>query len=245
MATQVHENKCPNCGDAVDPAMKFCGSCGSKVSVQTFTGTEAVSNPHGTTVDIKRCPSCNAALETANTKCDHCGNHIIITTFNSVHAMPLPMVGKYAEAYRKALAENPDSTTLGASIAFCYLKLKLYDKALGAFEEAHKVNFDNPEIPFYAAVCLLGGKKAFLAQRPAIDRIEEYINSALMIEPTRGIYHYFRAYIKYDYFSRKFYNTSPTWQEALAAAQSAGEAPSPHDIVQLYGILGVERPGNL
>jgi hypothetical protein len=100
-------------------------------------------------------------------------------------------------------------------------------------------NFDNPETFFYAAICLLGGKKAYLAQRPKIDKIVEYVNAALAIEP-RGIFHYFMAYIMYDYFERKSLNASPTYQEALAMANGAGV--SPYDIEQLYGILNVGRP---
>lgn len=60
-----------------------------------------------------------------------------------------------------------------------------------------------------------------------------------MIEP-RGIYYYFLAYIKYDYFSRKFFNTSPTYQEALTLAQQAGV--SEFDIEQLFLILNVDKP---
>lgn len=56
----------------------------------------------------------------------------------------------------------------------CYLMLKLYDKALPAFEKAMEDNFDNSETFFYAAVCLLKGRKAFLLTRPEIDKIEEY-----------------------------------------------------------------------
>ncbi|GHU48389.1 hypothetical protein FACS1894200_05350 [Spirochaetia bacterium] len=152
------------------------------------------------------------------------------------------MVNQYAAAYREALQTEPDAKDLNSCIAMCYLKLKLYDKALAAFEKAIEDNFDNSETFFYAAICLLGGKKAFLVQRPEIDRIEQYINAALMIEP-RGIYHYFRAYIKYDYFSRKSFNTSPTYQEALSMANGAGV--SPNDIEQLYGILGVPRPDSM
>ena len=155
--------------------------------------------------------------------------------------MPLPQVNKYANAYRKALAENPDNTGLNNSVAMCYLKLKLYDKALPAFERAMEDNFDNSETFFYAAVCLLKGKKAFLAMRPEIEKIEEYINAALMIEP-KGIYYYFLAYIKYDYFHRKYFKTSPTYQEALAMAAQAGY--SPFDADQLFAILGVEKPAD-
>jgi len=153
--------------------------------------------------------------------------------------MPMPLINKYANAYRHALAESPENQELNNSIAMCYLKLKLYDKAFGAFEKAMEDNFDNSETFFYAAICLLKGQKAFLSHKPTIEKVEEYINAALMIEP-RGVYYYFWAYIKYDYFSRKYYNTSPTHQEALVMAATAGV--SPFDIEQLFGILGVQRP---
>ena len=195
-----------------------------------------------TQVHDTTCRSCGAAADIGQTKCRFCKQPVLISTFNSVFSMPMPMVNQYAAEYRAALQGEPNAKDLNTSIAYCYLKLKLYDKALAAFEKAMEDNFDNSEIFFYAAICLLGGKKAFLVQRPEIDRIEEYINAAMMIEP-RGIYHYFLAYIKYDYFSRKSFNTSPTYQEALSNANSAGV--SPHDIDQLYGILGVTRPETL
>lgn len=185
------------------------------------------------------CPSCGAPTTTASTSCEFCSRPIVISTFTSVADMPLGDINKYALSYRKALADNPDSETLNNSIAMCYLKLKLYDKALPAFEKAIEQTFDNSETFFYAAVCLLKGKKAFLAMRETIDKIEEYIDAALMIEP-RGIYYYYKAYIKYDYFARKSFRTSPTYHDALQSAKSAGV--SPHDIDTLFDILGVSRP---
>ena len=189
-------------------------------------------------IDIK-CPNCGAAVDTSQKTCIFCKQPVIISTFNSVYEMPMPMINKYANAYRQAMEESPEDKEINNSLAMCYLKLKLYDKALSAFEKAMEDNFDNSETFFYAAICLLKGQKAFLAQRSTIDKIEEYINAALMIEP-RGIYYYFLAYIKYDYFQRKFYNTSPTFQEALDMANASGV--SPYDIEQLYGILYVSRP---
>lgn len=185
------------------------------------------------------CPGCGARVSTGQAKCEWCHQPIIISTFNSVYSMALPEVNKYANAYRKALAENPENTDLNNSVAMCYLKLKLYDKALPAFEKAMEDNFDNSETFFYAAVCQLKGRKAFLLTRTEIDKIEEYLNAAIMIEP-RGIYYYLLAYIKYDYFNRKFFKTSPTFQEALSMAQQSGY--SPFDAEQLFAILGVERP---
>lgn len=188
-------------------------------------------------IDMK-CPGCGAPTSTETT-CKFCHRPVVISTFNSVYSMPMPEVNKYAGAYRKVLAENPDNTELNNSVAMCYLKLKLYDKAADAFSKAMEDNFDNSETFFYAAICLLKGKKAFLASRSDIDKIEEYLQAAIMIEP-KGIYYYFWAYIKQDYFLRKCYKTSPTYQEALEMAQQTGL--SNYDVEQLYAILGVQRP---
>jgi tetratricopeptide (TPR) repeat protein len=185
------------------------------------------------------CRNCGAPAGLGETKCKFCKQPVVISTFNSVYSMPMPMVNQYAATYREALQSEPDAKDLNNSIAFCYLKLKLHDKAFIAFEKAMEDNFDNSETFFYAAICLLKGKKAFLAQRPEIDKIEKYINAALMIE-SRGIYYYLWAYIKYDYFERKSLNTTPDYREALAQAKASGI--SQHDIEQLFGILGVSRP---
>lgn len=185
------------------------------------------------------CPGCGARVNINQKECEWCHKPVVISTFNSVFSMPGPEVNKYAGAYRKALAENPENAELNNSAAMCYLKLKMYDKALVAFEKAIEDDFDNSETYFYAAVCLLGGKKAFLTPRATIDKIEEYINAALMIEP-RGIYYYFFAYIRYDHHTRKGYKVSPTYSELLENAYNAGV--SDFDKKQLFEILGVSKP---
>ncbi len=189
-------------------------------------------------IDI-RCPGCGAPTSTSEKTCKYCYRPIIISTFNSVYSMPLPEVNKYANTYRSVLGQNPDNTEINNSIAMCYLKLKLYDKAQAAFEKAVESDFDNSETYFYAAVCLLKGKKAFLAQRADIDKAVEYINAALTIEP-RGIYYYFLAYIKYDFFERKYLNTTPNYRDCVQMAYSIGISDT--DKEMLFNILGVAVP---
>ena len=196
-----------------------------------------VTQVHDTT-----CRNCGAAADIGQTKCRFCKQPVMISTFNSVYSMPMPMVNQYAATYREALQNEPNAKDLNNSVAFCYLKLKLYDKALGAFEKAMEDNFADPNPYYYAAVCLLKGKKAFLAMRPEIDAMERYLEAAINLEP-KGIFYYFRAYIKYDYYSRKAFKTSPTWQEALVNAKSAGV--SAEEVAEFYQITGVERPNCL
>ena len=188
-------------------------------------------------VDIK-CPNCGAAIAANQETCDWCHSPVYITSFNSISSMTPLQANKYASSYRKELANDPDNTTLNASIAFCYLKLGMYDEAYNAFSKAIVDNFDNSETYFYAAVSLLKGKKAFLHTRPEIDKMLELINAALMIE-TRGVYYYFMAYIKHDYFKRKFLNTSPNYKECLQKAQVLG--CSNGDVDHFYSVAGVER----
>lgn len=156
--------------------------------------------------------------------------------------MPLPDLNKYTRTYQTALNENPDNPQLNSSVGMCYLKLKLYDKAFEAFEKAIECDFDNPETYFYAAISLLAGQKAFLTPRTKIDKIEELLNAATMIEP-RGIFYLFWAYIKQDYFKRKFLRTSPDYSQMLSIAQERGYSETDRD--NLFSLLGVECPSAL
>lgn len=185
------------------------------------------------------CPGCGTPITTSTRQCPQCFREIVISTFNSVSSMSPLEINKQANAYRKAMVNNPDDKSLNMSIAFCYLKLKLYDKALPCFEKAIEDNFDNSEVYFYAAIALLKGKKAFLAPRTVIDQIEEYIQAALMIEP-KGIYYYFWSYIRYDHHYRKSYMMSPNYRDLLGQAEQAGLSQA--DIEELYSILEVQRP---
>ena len=185
------------------------------------------------------CPGCATPITTSTRQCPQCFREIVISTFNSVNAMSPLDINKQANAYRKAMVNHPDDKTLNMSIAFCYLKLKLYDKALPCFEKAIEDNFDNSEVYFYAAIALLKGKKAYLTPRPVIDQIEEYLQAAIMIEP-KGIYYYFWSYIRYDHHYRKSYMMTPNYRDLLGQAQQAGLSQT--DVEELYSILEVQRP---
>lgn len=193
-------------------------------------------------ISTLRCPNCGATVTMNQSVCEYCESPIMISSFNSVMDMPMPTLGKHISSYQEALATNPDDKALNTSAAMCFLKLKQYSNALAAFEKAMEFNFENSEVFFYAAVCLLNGKMPFLHVRPTIDKILSYMESAIMIEP-RGIYYYFLAYIKHDYFKRKFLNVRPDYNEHLAQARQAGV--SEYDINQLYALIGTQRPMGL
>ena len=193
----------------------------------------------GFEVTSLQCKCCGAPLAIDFTECDHCGTPIIIRTFNSVQNMPMQNISRCAMSYAKDVQSDPNNIDSNKAAAYCYLKLGMYDNAHKYFEKAVIDNFDDSEIYFYAAISLLNGNKAFLLQRPIINKIEEYLNAATMIE-SRGIYYYLWAYIKYDYYERKYLITNPNYKAMLNSAYQFGISPA--DISELFSILKVQNP---
>jgi tetratricopeptide (TPR) repeat protein len=193
-----------------------------------------------------KCGQCGAFVELDKLVngeiCPVCDQPARIKNYQTVAAMPAPQVNKYILSFQAQLSENPGDTLLNSSLAICFLKLKLYDKALPFFEKAMVDNFADPDPYFYAAVCLLKGQKAFLQTRPVIDKAVEYLNAALQLED-KAIFYYFLAYIKNDYFERKHLTSKPGWQELLETAKQHG-VPEP-EIQELYAVMGVDRPAGL
>ena len=188
------------------------------------------------------CPGCGRPLSSDMQACPACNRPVVISSFNSVYDMPALEIHKYANSYQKALVNDPTNNHVNSALAMCFLKLKLYDKALPAFEKAIIDDFDNSESFFWAAVCILKGKKAFLCSRAEIDKAEEYINAAIMIEP-RGVYYYFWAYLRQDFYARKFLRIQPTYKDLIVEARNHHVTPA--EINQLFDVLSVELPDAL
>ncbi|MCR4734513.1 MAG: hypothetical protein K5829_05875 [Treponema sp.] len=185
------------------------------------------------------CPGCGARVQIDQKTCEWCHAPIVITSMSDIFSMSMPDINKYSKSYEKDLSENPDSALINNSAAMCYLTLGLYDKALEKFDKAIEQDINNWETYLYAAVCLLKGNKAFVTSRADIDKIEQYIKAALMIQEN-GLLRYFQAYIKYDFFKRKFLKTSPTWEEAFYKAKE--DKFSSADVERLFTILKQEKP---
>ena len=133
--------------------------------------------------------------------------------------------------------QNCDAVIIGSPVYWGNIngKLKcLFDRQVAVMMGENKMGIPIP---------LLKGKKAFLTPMANIKKAIEYVNAALMIED-RGVFHYFLAYIKFDFYARKFLRISPDWREELVLAQATTNL-SPTDCDMLFDILAVERPAEL
>lgn len=189
-----------------------------------------------------KCPYCGAAVTTETKICEYCANPIVLQDIKQIQSFTPVQINKYVSSYKETLTENPKDKLVNGSIALCFLQLKLYDKAIEHFELAIEDNFENPDTYYYLCIAKLKGQKAFTTPRPEIDKILEYIHAAQQIEQ-KPIYFYFEAYIKYDFFKRKFLNVPPKYEDLLATAKSTGLAQEDADT--MFAMLGVEKPAQL
>lgn len=120
-----------------------------------------------------------------------------------------------------------------------YLTRKLYAQALASFEKEISNNISSPDPYFYAAIAKLGGKRPFLVSRSVIGEIETYLESAIAYGE-RALYYYFYAYIKKDYYEKKFLKSTPDSGSLFDMAQKLGITNA--EITELFELIGVTEP---
>lgn len=189
-----------------------------------------------------RCPGCGAPVDTSKRNCSSCGRPIVITSFNSVYGMPTSDVMKYKNTYQTVLNDQPENGMMNSALGLCLLKLNMYDKAFEKLNLAIEEEMDNSETYFWAAVSLLKGKRAFITSKNVVDQSIEYTTTATMVE-NRGLYYFYLAYLKYDYYAMKKLNITPNYYKELENAKLNGV--SVEEIRMLSEVLKVEFPEEL
>lgn len=170
-------------------------------------------------ITVDKCPSCHMNIEPGE---DHCkAGHPIRRTPKNLATANLPEINKYIIAYGNLAKEHPESKLANAQMGMCYVKLKQYDKALAFLDKATDDNWEDDGAWFMTAVCLLRGKKPFVAQRADINKAIDCLNTAIQINPA-PMYYLLLGYIKQDYFERKFLSISPSADEDYDKADELG-----------------------
>lgn len=136
--------------------------------------------------------------------------------------------------------EPPDVTAARHRAAgLQQLRLGLPSEAAGEFRSARAAEPGNPDDYYFGAIAELGGRKAFLAPLRCVRAADLLIHSALDLED-RPEFHYFLAYLRFDYYARKHLQPPAPWQLSFAEAWAKGLTQSRID--SLFTLLSVEDP---
>lgn len=185
------------------------------------------------------CKGCGAPVSVSDSKCPYCRGPVCISTFQNVYDIPVQNLNRYVHSYQEDLCGNPDDFEANKATAFCYLKVKMYEKAMPFFDRAIEHNFNDSDLYLYAAICLLKGKRPFFINKKYIDQAIQYMNAACMISD-KGIYHYFLAYLKFDYYELKGLRITPAAVSEMQTARRLGVTKA--DAENLFALMGTPRP---
>jgi tetratricopeptide (TPR) repeat protein len=130
---------------------------------------------------------------------------------------------------------HPDHIATGLR----HLRLGRYDKALEAFRRVLDSNPNDADAYYLSAVATLGGRKAFVTSLADIREAESLIQAAIRLED-RAVFHYFLAYLRSEYYERKFLRGPATSRSSLDRAWANGVQPE--DVVELFTLLSVDNP---
>lgn len=120
-----------------------------------------------------------------------------------------------------------------------FIRNKLYEKALETLDTALEKDMANPEVHFYLAAALLGGKRPFLVPKDTVKKAEEHLNTAISLG-CKAVYLYFLAYIKKDFYENKALRAVPSSKELVASALQSGIEE--RSINELFSLLGQTCP---
>lgn len=178
-----------------------------------------------------RCPNCGAPISVDMKVCEYCNSPVVVRTVNDIFS-----------AANGVGNETNSVSSREMALAAGFLKAKSYDRAIAVFESVIQKDFGNADAYFYAAVAALKGKRPFLASPNAIKKAEEYLQTAIAIEP-KGVYYYLWSYIRLDHHFKKFYKASPDYRELHSMAVNAGLSQA--DVKELFSTLDVEKPSEI
>ena len=221
-------------GDVAIDSSTHIGSVDASTTQHIVEGDVSIdastTNYNASTIQI-----INQRITQSSVKCGKCGK-----TIEKSASVTCPNCGDTMCAEHMNRSYGLCSSCVSSALRM--LKSQSFAAAQSYFEKALASGANDPDIHYYKAICLLGGKKAYLQQRPTIDAVMKSINTAIALKP-KGIYYYFMAYIKYDYFERKYLNINPNYRMTLQMAVIKGVTIA--EINELYSIMGVPRPSCL
>ena len=187
-----------------------------------------------------KCSNCGDSLAESQTTCESCGMPVVIKHMSSIRGLTPQELNKRGRLMSQEAAKGGElSSAASFTAGCCFLQLKLYEPALSNFEKAFSADMDNAEAYFYAAVSILKGRRPFLVPLADLRKAEEFVGAALMIDD-RPLFHYLLAYVKFDFYAKKFLRVQPDWKFELQRALSTGIKQD--DQFELFELLGQDCP---
>ena len=188
-----------------------------------------------------KCSNCGESLSESMATCPSCDQPVVIRRVSSLLGLtPQELSARSRLVDFEAMRECGDPLDVDADFTAgcCLLRLKMFEQAIVRFEKVVSANPCNADVFFCMAIAVLKGKRPFLTPLADVRKAQDSLIAATMIED-RAIFHYFLAYIKQDFYARRFLRVQPDWRQELQSAQLMGITVEERG--ELFELLGQKR----
>lgn len=192
-----------------------------------------------------KCSNCGESLTESMAKCPSCDQAVVIKKVSSLLGLPSAELHSRSRLMDREIMGGQNGNLVSDAdftAGCCFLRLKMFDQAIVRLGRAVDSDPCNVNALFCMAIAALKGKKAFLVPLADIRKVQEYLDAAMLVDE-RGIFRYFLAYIKQDFYARRFLKVEPSWHDEMQIALSLGVGQEERD--ELFNLLGVSCPVEL
>ncbi len=118
-------------------------------------------------------------------KCPRCGEKNFIKTTIDPLVLDQKKINEYIGFYQKKTEDNPKDTNALFAMGLFYLRLQNYELAQRNFKQAVDLSPLEPDMYYYYALSLVGGRSPKNLDHEQAKRIEEWLNTAIKMQRKR------------------------------------------------------------
>lgn len=192
-----------------------------------------------------KCSNCGESLSESMATCPSCDQPVVIRKVSSLLGLTMPELRARSQLMDiESLRDCGDPLSVDADFTSgcCLLRLKMFEQAIARFDKAVAADPCNADALFCAAIAALKGRRPFLVPLADIRKAQECLVAAAMVED-RAVFHYLLAYIKQDFYARRFLRIEPDWRQELQTALTFGITNDEKE--ELFKLVGQSCPSGL
>ena len=135
---------------------------------------------------INQCQNCGKILAPGVTECGKCHTkHAIQPTVVNPLRFTAAQAADYRAQFQEQVAACPKDSNAQFAMGLTYLGLRNYELADEYLIKAVQLTPSNPDVYYYTALSLFHHRSVMNLSKAEMDRIEEWLNTAVQIQPKR------------------------------------------------------------
>lgn len=135
---------------------------------------------------INQCQKCGKILAPGVTECGKCHTkHAMQPTVVNPLRFTAAQAADYRAQFQEQVAACPKDSNAQFAMGLTYLGLRNYELADEYLIKAVQLTPSNPDVYYYTALALFHHRSVMNLSKAEMDRIEEWLNTAIQIQPKR------------------------------------------------------------